>query len=344
MLRDWNKCTCKRHCKQLFPADDILNYRLDIFGLSREQKDLVIMAQIAATQDCSASTKSTRKKQKERQAARTQYFFHGSAICRDVFMLLHSISSCKLNSLKTWLRENGLTPVILKSGGRKHRSNCLTPADVENALTFISNYAEEFAVFLPGRVPGFSRADIRLLPSSSTKSSIHAFYQASMEEKGARAIALSTFKNVWKQYVPMIVTAKPMTDLCWTCQQNTTRLFVTANRTEEEKVERLEAHREHLNKVLVERTKYREETASAKEEISLRGGDLGRHPANSREGSMHYSFDYAQQVHYPANPQQPGPIYFLSTRKCGIFGVNCEGIPKQVNFLIDEGMCLSKVQ
>nr|XP_054760659.1 uncharacterized protein LOC129266917 [Lytechinus pictus] len=103
MLRDWNKCTCKRHCKQLFPADDILNYRLDIFGLSREQKDLVIMAQIAATQDCSASTKSTRKKQKERQAARNQYLFHGSAICRDMFMLLHSISSCKLNSLKTWL-------------------------------------------------------------------------------------------------------------------------------------------------------------------------------------------------------------------------------------------------
>ena len=57
---------------------------------------------------------------------------------------------------------------------------------------------------------------------------------------------------------------------------------------------------------------------------------------------MHYSFDYAQQVHYPANPQQPGPIYFLTPRKCGIFGVCCEGVRQQVNYLIDEGMCSSK--
>ena len=89
-FREWEKCTCKRRCKELFPEDEILNYRLDIFGLSREQKDLVILAQINATQDSSASTKSSRRKeQKEREAARTLYFFHGSGICRDMFMFLH---------------------------------------------------------------------------------------------------------------------------------------------------------------------------------------------------------------------------------------------------------------
>ena len=46
--------------------------------------------------------------------------------------------------------------------------------------------------------------------------------------------------------------------------------------------------------------------------------------------NVHYSFDFAQQVHLPSNPMQPGPIYFLAPRKCGIFGVCCEGIPKQV--------------
>ena len=49
--------------------------------------------------------------------------------------------------------------------------------------------------------------------------------------------------------------------------------------------------------------------------------------------NVHYSFDYAQQVHLPSNPMQPGPIYFLVPRKCGIFGVCCEGIPKQVNYI-----------
>ena len=50
----------------------------------------------------------------------------------------------------------------------------------------------------------------------------------------------------------------------------------------------------------------------------------------------HYSFDMAQQVHYPSDPLQPGPIYFLTRRKCAIFGVCCEAVPRQINYLIDE--------
>ncbi len=59
-------------------------------------------------------------------------------------------------------------------------------------------------------------------------------------------------------------------------------------------------------------------------------------PSNSVPIKAHYSFDYAQQVHFPSDPMQPGPIYFLTPRKCSVFGVNCEAIPRQVNFLADE--------
>ena len=41
-------------------------------------------------------------------------------------------------------------------------------------------------------------------------------------------------------------------------------------------------------------------------------------------------------MHYPSDPLQPGPMYFLVPRKCSIFGVHCEGIPRQVNYLTDE--------
>lgn len=50
----------------------------------------------------------------------------------------------------------------------------------------------------------------------------------------------------------------------------------------------------------------------------------------------HYSFDFAQQIHIPSNLMQPGPIYFKMPRKCVIFGVMCEAIPWQLNYLIDE--------
>ncbi len=48
------------------------------------------------------------------------------------------------------------------------------------------------------------------------------------------------------------------------------------------------------------------------------------------------------QVHYPSNPMQPGPMYFLVPRKCSIFGVHCEGIPRQVNYLTDEAIDCGK--
>ena len=57
---------------------------------------------------------------------------------------------------------------------------------------------------------------------------------------------------------------------------------------------------------------------------------------------MHYSFDFAQQVHCPSDPLQPGPVFFLTGRKCGIFGVHFEGVSRQVNYLVDEAVSISK--
>ena len=55
-------------------------------------------------------------------------------------------------------------------------------------------------------------------------------------------------------------------------------------------------------------------------------------PPCSVDLAVHYSFDYAQQVHYPSNPLQPGPVYFLTPRKCGVFGVSSEGVNQQVRY------------
>ena len=65
-------------------------------------------------------------------------------------------------------------------------------------------------------------------------------------------------------------------------------------------------------------------------------------PTGSGPAKVHYSFDYAQQVHYPHNPLQPGPMYFKTARKCGVFGVCSEGTPRQLNYLIDEAMDTGK--
>jgi hypothetical protein len=47
--------------------------------------------------------------------------------------------------------------------------------------------------------------------------------------------------------------------------------------------------------------------------------------SHSVQTTLHYSWDYAQQVHFPHHAQQVGPIYFKTPRKCNVFGVCSEG-------------------
>jgi hypothetical protein len=48
-------------------------------------------------------------------------------------------------------------------------------------------------------------------------------------------------------------------------------------------------------------------------------------PAGCGPACVHYSFNVAQQVHYPQNPLQPGPMYFKTARKYAILGVVVKG-------------------
>ena len=120
-------------------------------------------------------------------------------------------------------------------------------------------------------------------------------------------------------------------------------MFRGTNIPENEKSKRLKSQEEHLQTLHEERSLYNSMVHEARKVCTEQGlTDLKCSTAMSQQMTMHCSFDYAQQVHLPSNPQQPGPIYFLVPRKCGLFGVCCEGIPRQVNFLIDEAHLISK--
>lgn len=65
-------------------------------------------------------------------------------------------------------------------------------------------------------------------------------------------VSHTKFIDLWEQFHPNIV-AKPMTDLCFTCQQNTLKLIRSANLPEREKSECVRTQQEHLNCVQDER-------------------------------------------------------------------------------------------
>ena len=272
------------------------------------------------------------------------FFYHGKRICKKTFLFLHCLQSYRFHSLVKHYRKNGLT--LRTHGNSKRLPSCATSTEtVERVVKFIKNVAEEQALLLPGRVPGFKRIDVKLLPSNLTKHSLWKKYSDICTSTGQASVGYSKFCDLWNQLCPFILIMRPATDLCWTCQRNNTQISKSANMPEAEKVDAVIRQEQHLRLTSGEREYYKlackETKACVQAHLEEADFAFGQRPC-SYKGKVHYSYDYAQQLHYPANPNQPGPIYFKMPRKCGLFGACCKAIPRQVNFLIDENVLTGK--
>lgn len=260
----------------------------------------------------------------------------------------HCIGGKRLRNLLQSLKHSGLTPRTHGNVKRKP-AHALSFASTKYIVTFIHNYAEQHALLLPGCVPRYSQSDIQLLPSSVSKWAIWRVYHAAASADGTvHPAAYTTFCYIWRKLVPSIVVMKPRLDLCWQCQQNSSATVHIANRSEAEKSAAIAGALEHLELVKTAWEHYKTICEESKGSIHTHFVVDGQFspppgacmPCNSVDIKVHYSFDYAQQVHYPSDPLQPGPIYFLTPRKCTVFGVCCKAVPRQVTFLTDEaGKC-----
>ena len=119
----------------------------------------------------------------------------------------------RLKNLMKSLKENGQTPRVHDNTKRKSK-HALSYSSTEFVVRFLFSYAEQHALLLPGRIPGYSRTDIQLLPSSVSKRAVWRVYHASAEEVDAvHVVAYTTFCLLWRTPVPSILM-KPRSDLC----------------------------------------------------------------------------------------------------------------------------------
>ena len=170
-------------------------------------------------------------------------------------------------------------------------------------------------------------------------------FKNSCEETRKQGVCYTKFIDLWQQFHPNVVVAKPMSDLCLTCQQNTCNLVRSANLPDREKSECVQDQQEHLNRVQTEREVYRRACQEVETNFKTLEEQIDldeRHEACFLDTTIHYSFNFAQQIHIPSHPTQPGPIYFKTPHECGIFGVMCDAIPRQVNYLIDKASDVGK--
>ncbi len=201
---------------------------------------LVILLGVVYTRvnskQCEQTIRRVRHLPNERQRNTTLFHHHGLRVCRRTFLFLHGVGDFLLRAVKAGYLSGGLIPRRHGHTGRV-APNALVLEDVRHIVRFNLHYAEAHAILLPGRIPGYKRDDIQILPCSTTKRAVWQLYREGTQFLSVKTAAYSTFTHVWRHLLPHIIVGRPMSDICWKCQKNSTAIIRSANLSEEVKSE-----------------------------------------------------------------------------------------------------------
>ncbi len=83
-------------------------------------------------------------------------------------IVLYLSGKSRFEALKKHFLDSGLESRVHKNTKRLP-SNAFTYFDRNNVKKFVMSYATDHAILLPGRIPGYKRDDLQLLPTCTTK-------------------------------------------------------------------------------------------------------------------------------------------------------------------------------
>ncbi|MES9881925.1 MAG: hypothetical protein ABW185_13685 [Sedimenticola sp.] len=314
-----NGCGCSNNCQIMFDENVLYKHVLDVKEMDKSDKEIYIMATVIDSNEHGGET----KRGKKRQRGRVQYKLLGHKVCKKVFMLAFDVGKYSLKNLLDHVSEHGAVPRTHANTGRKPPKS-LTFEDVKNVVQYITNYAEEFGMPQPAAPRGRDNTPPIYLTSQTTKKEIHEKYLigCAESENDCREVKSSTFNNIWRQCLPHIKIATPRDDVCAVCEKIRKEIMDAV--TEDEKLSATNKMKDHIVCAQSERDTYNRCIKQAKE------------THNSQNKYVHYTFDFSQNVSIPHHSRQMGPVYFTSLRKIQLFGFRIDGVPTQLNFLINE--------
>lgn len=328
-------CPCGENCQRLFTVSEVVEARENFRLMSWNEQHSFIIGKLqtfirVSEQSVSARTTRLRERQK------FDYFINADRpVCRTVFLFYHGESIDRLKRRQKYLTEIGTLPPNHGNSGRTPKHAC-KPKDKENVKTFIENFVAIHGLPDPGRDLRAEEGRLKVyLPTLMNYMFVHRIYQKSMALSNADAVQHRTFRRIWIEHFPNFVFSKPKSDLCMTCEDNKKLINASISSGDEDyKLECLTTAKEHLLAAKKERDYFRKSIQLSKESYLHALPD--RKLSDVKDSVMHYSWDFAQQLHIPYEDHQVGPIYFKSPRITQLFGVCCEALPQQVNYLIDE--------
>ena len=197
-------CKCKHFngemCCRTFSVSHYQRVRDECRQLTHSELDLVVMGQLLALTYTDEMTQAKKHSPKERQRSFTYFKHCGHNVCIKTFCFLHTMGRSKFQSIKASFESNGLRPRKRPYVKPRH---ALRLADIEYVVSFVRNYAEDNAILLPGRIPGYKRDDLVLLPSSTTKIAVwNVYHTAAGSAPDVKAVGYSSFCSLWNQLLP----------------------------------------------------------------------------------------------------------------------------------------------
>jgi hypothetical protein len=339
---------CEKQCLSLLNARDIAERQWWLKQMNKREQDIAILSLLVSGKrsDKEIADKSSRTRFSYR-------FDYQHELCRDAFLFIYGIKEARLKRLQKLAASNTLLPSV--HGNTHHIPIHALPATAVNGVVdFISNYAAIHGLPDPGRLRRNTREV--LLPRSDTYISVWQLYKEGLRESRpeVKMVGYDSFRMIWKHALPHIKFQGPRSDLCDLCDELKTSMKWATSHEQLQQI--MTAYENHYHQADVARTYYHQQiqeaeqswlalSAKTRARIMSHLSTMGRsqvQPACSRNLKMHYAFDFAQQVFYPYSNQQRGKAFFKVARKCHIFGVCAEPLPRQVFFLIDESEIIGK--
>ncbi|KHD04931.1 hypothetical protein PN36_33745 [Candidatus Thiomargarita nelsonii] len=336
-------CHCSRNCKFFLNYQEVIKNRAFFRSLEKKERNYILLNVLKILLSIEDISRSGRTKNRRERKKFNYCVSIDRPVCKAVFLFYYGETSKRLDRLKSCVTKEGLTPPIHGNSG-KTPTNAYNISDRKQVKSFILNFAAIHGLPDPGRDNRAGKGKLRiLLPSVMTYKSVHQEYSKSIKVSGESPIAYRTFLKIWQDEFSSIRFNNPRSDLCMTCEDFKKRLNqITATLDDEKEKRQAKIHKEalaHLKHVKKERLFYQANIKVAKEyykKLVSNEVTLESSKPNSRNIMAHYSWDFAQQLQYPFEEQQVGPIFFKTPRKAQLFGICSEGIPRQYNYLIDE--------
>ena len=155
-------------CSSLFSLDYYISHRLQATELTHNELDLVIVGSLMSVVNMGDNIKDGKHKSVKRKRTFCDFQHNGHRVCQVTYRFLLGIGKHRLKAIKAHFLSNGLSLRIHGNTG-KLPHNGTSYASIRYIVQFITNFAEQHAILLPGRIPGYKRDDFKLLPSSITK-------------------------------------------------------------------------------------------------------------------------------------------------------------------------------